>query len=313
MTPADRYRLLLRAYPPAYRAGRGDEIVDTYLELAGGTRRRPSVADATDLVAAGLRERLRARGATGITDALPLAATFTMVAAVVLAGVWLVTVEPRPVPLGIDLRPAGGFQSLGAYVWTAWLLAGAGAALLPGRTARRLVLAALAATVLVLPVAALTPYERPPLLVLVPQAALGVLALCWPARPARSVRVLVAALPAAATAVAVAAVAGGAPLYGYRPTGRDVLAAVAAALVAAAVVTALALTLRRDARGWWALLLVLPPTDLLLVEQVTFAVQGSGRSVQGWWVYAAVAVATVLLASAALPLATLFRNRWQRG
>lgn len=80
MTLDARYRMLLRAYPPAYRAERGDEVVGTYLELAGD-RTRPRMSDVTDLLAAGLRERLRARGATGVTDALPLAATLALCAA----------------------------------------------------------------------------------------------------------------------------------------------------------------------------------------------------------------------------------------
>ncbi|MEU4427969.1 hypothetical protein AB0F81_45725, partial [Actinoplanes sp. NPDC024001] len=55
-----RYRRLVRIfYPAGYRAERGTEIVGTYLALASPDRRWPSAADAGDLAAGGLRQRLR--------------------------------------------------------------------------------------------------------------------------------------------------------------------------------------------------------------------------------------------------------------
>jgi hypothetical protein len=70
-----RYRRLLRAYPAAYRAERGDEIVGTFLDTAGPDRRWPHVRDAADLLGDGLRQHLRARHARGLEAGAPLAAT----------------------------------------------------------------------------------------------------------------------------------------------------------------------------------------------------------------------------------------------
>lgn len=57
-----RYRLLLHAYPRWYRRRRGLEILTTLLDLAEPGRRRPSWADALDIVGGGLRCRLRVDG-----------------------------------------------------------------------------------------------------------------------------------------------------------------------------------------------------------------------------------------------------------
>ena len=51
------YRLLLRAYPAAYRRERGEEILAAVLEVEGGRRRRPSVGQARAIVLGGLRVR----------------------------------------------------------------------------------------------------------------------------------------------------------------------------------------------------------------------------------------------------------------
>ena len=63
MTGADRlarhYRRLLWAYPRRYRRERGAELVTTLLDDATPGQLRPTVAEARDLVAGGLRARLR--------------------------------------------------------------------------------------------------------------------------------------------------------------------------------------------------------------------------------------------------------------
>jgi hypothetical protein len=320
---AARYRWLLRAYPLAYRTERGDEILDTYLDVAahrpGPLRHWPLLADAVDLVAGGIRARLRARGSSGLADAVPLAATFALSAAVALAAVWLTTVEPRAVPAGIELRTLGPLQSLGAVAWAAWLLAGVSAVLLPGRVTRRLVAGAVAVTALQVPAAALTPFERPPLLVLVPQLALGLVALGWRThatplweRGSRAGRIAIAVTGTAAAATACAAADNGAALYGYRATGRDVMAFVALVLVGGAVVTAFVRAFSRDARGWWATLLVLPPATLLVVEySVRVAGDATGLTTDAWWAYAVAAAVLTVLAGGSLPLATSLRSRWR--
>jgi hypothetical protein len=52
-----RARLLLRAYPPAYRADRGEEMLGTLLESTAGSRDWPPARDAWSLLASGTRAR----------------------------------------------------------------------------------------------------------------------------------------------------------------------------------------------------------------------------------------------------------------
>ena len=54
-----RYRRLLLAYPAAYRAAHGDEIIGTLLEAAPPTQRFPVPREATGLLLGGLRSRSR--------------------------------------------------------------------------------------------------------------------------------------------------------------------------------------------------------------------------------------------------------------
>ncbi|MCO5992687.1 hypothetical protein [Actinoallomurus rhizosphaericola] len=70
------YHRLLRAYPPAYRAAHGEEIVGTLLEVSAG-RARPSARECAGLVAGGLAARFRertARSAPWWADGLALGA-----------------------------------------------------------------------------------------------------------------------------------------------------------------------------------------------------------------------------------------------
>lgn len=58
MSPLERRcRLVLRAYPAAYRRERGDEIIATLLEATPAGRRRPLFCDLRALVLGGLRAR----------------------------------------------------------------------------------------------------------------------------------------------------------------------------------------------------------------------------------------------------------------
>lgn len=175
----DRYRALLRCYPADYRTERGDEIVDTYLDLARPGQRRPRSADVLDLLRGGMRQHLRARHALGLVDALPFAAHLALTTAASLAGLWLFRVERIVVPEEAPWQSVGPFGTLGAIVWILWLLTPLAALLGAGRP---MVAVALLGTVALLPVFALTEYLRPPLLVLVPQAALGLVALAVPGR-----------------------------------------------------------------------------------------------------------------------------------
>src|SRR4029453_15144235 len=77
-----RYRGLLFAYSPAYRAERGEEIVATLLDLAGPGRRTPNLAEAADLIAGGLRQRLGLASIAGFDAGLGVAAPFALTVAV---------------------------------------------------------------------------------------------------------------------------------------------------------------------------------------------------------------------------------------
>lgn len=54
-----RYRRLLRAYPPAYRNERSDEMIATLMSAAEDGCRAPAVPEALDLIGSGVRTRLR--------------------------------------------------------------------------------------------------------------------------------------------------------------------------------------------------------------------------------------------------------------
>ncbi|GLX00495.1 hypothetical protein [Microtetraspora sp. NBRC 16547] len=80
MTPLERrYRLLLLAYPPAYRAAHGKELLGVLLDCAAPGRTTPEVRESAGLVTGGLRERVRhaARGSAW-RDGLHLGATAVM-------------------------------------------------------------------------------------------------------------------------------------------------------------------------------------------------------------------------------------------
>ncbi|MFV2018941.1 hypothetical protein [Micromonospora sp. LOL_023] len=165
-----RYRALLRCYPAHYQAHRSAEMLDTYLAMVDGSHRWPSAADVRDVLAGATRAHLRS---TGMAAALPVAATVAIGTATMLATFWLISIEVigrtrvGPVPM------FGPLLTIGAIAWVAWLAVGFATLALPGRVVRVGVLAALAVTVALLPTAALLPYDRPPLMVLVPQLALG--------------------------------------------------------------------------------------------------------------------------------------------
>jgi hypothetical protein len=69
-------RLLLRAYPPAYRAQRGAEILDTLLEVTPPGYSWPQARDTRSLLAAGLRARAARNGRLGAAVSIRQAALF---------------------------------------------------------------------------------------------------------------------------------------------------------------------------------------------------------------------------------------------
>ncbi len=84
MSPERRYRLLLLAYPAAYRRDRGPELLDVL--LAGGDRRGPlgEVGEAASIVAHGLRRRVGAARAAAASPAPGLAGASLLLVLAVL-------------------------------------------------------------------------------------------------------------------------------------------------------------------------------------------------------------------------------------
>ncbi|MER5458648.1 hypothetical protein ABT008_28155 [Micromonospora sp. NPDC002389] len=275
-----RYRRLLRAYPAGYRRARNAEIVGTYLDLAGSARRWPSLLDAADVLAGGARERLRAAGAADAIPGLHLAAILSFITATAVAAFWaaaeVVTVS------GLWGSPAfGPFATTGIIVWSGWLLTAVVHAFGPATWARIATGLALALTALVAPVAALFDLPRPYLIVLLPQTALGLLALAVPAHTTRRLRLIPLAVKPAAALLAVGALSGGSGWFYRYSNGAAILPEAGAVLLLTAMLAATVLSLRGDARGVWALLVLLTPIGLLalypLTENIAPAV-GAGHS-----------------------------------
>jgi len=289
-----RYRRLLRAYPADYRAERGDEIVGTFLDTVGPERRWPYVRDVADLLAGGFRQHLRARHARGLEAGAPLAAALALSAGTVLAAFWLLWIEVYPAPTG---------HSPAAVAWLAWLTAALVAAGRPGRPARVAVLVALLVTVAVAG-APLLGYHQPPLLILVPQAALGLVAIALPGRPGPA-GLLLPVLAGFATAAFVL-LAGPSPAlpFAYRWYAGDLLPGAGVALLVAGLAVAARYAVRRDARGLWATLLLVPPVAMLVVP----AVAGDG----GWRTLAVTTGVLAVASVAAFPLAVTARHRYAR-
>jgi hypothetical protein len=273
-----RYRRLLLAYPAAYRAERGDEIVDTYLELAAPAQRWPGLADAADLVRGGLRQHVRAAGGSGLLPALPIAATMALGLNAAMAVFWFAAVESTrvdfhssdsiPPPSGYGFGP---FASIGIVIWGAWALAALAALI---GLARPLVTLALAATVLVTPVSTAFGLVRPPLMVLLPVAALGVVALAVPRRARFG--------PAVAAAACVGYTWPVMFLKSYSPADYrpavGMLPLAALLLAAVVLIAAITLTVMRDRRAWWPALILLGPLLSLLVNELALHVTGEHNS-----------------------------------
>ena len=254
------YRKLLFAYPQRYRAERGDELIGAYLEMTGD-RRRPRLADATDLILGGLRQRLRSAGLAGLADGLPIAAALAMAAGSALAVFFLLTVEPGRVSTVGWLR-VGPFATLGAVVFVAWLLAAVTAAVAPGAPTRLAVAGTigilLVVTVLSKKALAMIQVDGLPAYIIVPLLGLALIALAQ-ARDSGWLLRLLPLVSAITTAVwlKVARAAGGARVAEYESCCMAseplpmALTTAALGLLLAGIAAAIALGRRGDQRGLW--------------------------------------------------------------
>jgi hypothetical protein len=311
MRPIERrYRLLLRMYPAAYRTGRGDELVDTYLATVGADRRWPGAMDAVDLINGALRERIRARNARGLEAGVPVAATLSLATAAFLATVWLLWVETRwdPNHPGLGAVPVGPFQSVAAFVWIGWIAAAVAHTLRPGLVGRLFVAGALVGTVAIWPVCARLGAAPAPTLVVASQLVLAIVALAVPARPRAAMR-LAPVVPIVAAAVATVVLNPSWAYGGYRWYIDDALPGTGIAVLLGSVTVAAAYGLRRDDRGLWAALIMLTPVSALLLAPVTRLIVTPAA---GWFGLAVCAVALTGLAAAVVPAAVAAHAAYSR-
>ncbi|MCW3817742.1 hypothetical protein ONA91_25135 [Micromonospora sp. DR5-3] len=303
-----RYRWLLHAYPAAYRQARGAEIIGTYLDLAEPDRHWPSPADVADLLAGGVRERLRAAGAADLIPGVRLAAILAFTTATALAGIWTVA-EQVTEQSRWGVATFGPFATTGIIVWTAWLLTAVIHALAPAPWTAAAVGVALLLTTAVVPVADLARLPRPPLFVLLPQATLGLLALAIPASSARWQRLAPLAVALAAGVTTAQLVAQRGQPYRWGNWGIY-LPEAGVALLLTAMVTAAALALHRDTRGLWALLVLLTPTGLLGLYPLTeITTELINADYANFRVIASTAATILTLTSATLVTAVATRRR----
>jgi hypothetical protein len=268
---APAYRKLLFAYPERYRAERGEELIGSYLEMAGD-QRRPRLADATDLILGGLRQRLRSAGLAGLADGLPIAAALAMAAGSALAVFFLLTVEPGKVSTMGWLR-VGPFATLGSVVFVAWLLAAVTAAVAPGAPTRLAVAGTigilLVVTVLSNKSLAMVQVDGLPAYIIVPLLGLALIALAQ----ARDSGWLLRLLPlVSAISTAAWLMVGGADVSRVAQYESCCMASeplpmalntAALGLLLAGASAAVILGRRGDQRGLWAMTILIPPVMLL--------------------------------------------------
>ncbi|MGN9812802.1 hypothetical protein ACTMSW_26040 [Micromonospora sp. BQ11] len=279
-------------YPADYRRTRGSELVDTYLSLAAPDRRRPSPADIADLAAGGLRQHLRT--ARGLGPGFRLAGLLALTTATGCATGWTILEALAPTPSWSS--QVGPFLSLAVAAWATWLLAAVVYLAASGRWFRWAVSLAILVTAGIVPAAALTGLPRPPLSVLLPQIALGVVALGATGQRLWRVRLM----PIVAAAAILPFAIGTAPtldfISGYYNLAATALPAAAVTLLIGALLIALSLAVRRDYHGAWAMLILLTPIGMLAVNPLGAALDssGPGRAVIPAW--SSMLLASVLVA-----------------
>jgi hypothetical protein len=133
-----RARWLLRAYPPGYRADRGEEIIGTLLEATPPGRDWPPSREAVSLVAAGLHARRAANLRQGLAASLRQTA-------VVGAAVYLAQLPSMAIGAAVWSARRGHFLYLWSYQWPILVLGVLTIALLTAAWSGRRELVAIAA------------------------------------------------------------------------------------------------------------------------------------------------------------------------
>ncbi|MFD0575514.1 hypothetical protein [Dactylosporangium darangshiense] len=246
--------------------------MDTYLSLAAPDRRRPSPADIADLAAGGLRRHLRT--APGLGPGFRLAGLLALTTTSAFASGW--AIFEALAPIVFRSRYTGPFMSLGVAAWAVWLLTAVVYVVAPGRWFRRLAVLAVLVTAGVVPAAMLTGIPRPPLIVLLPQLVLGIVAVGAATRHRRWVRLTPLAAAALTMPVTVAAELR-LNFYGdYYLPAVTASPAAGVALLIGATLLALGLAARHDYRGVWALLILLTPIGMLALNPLGAMLDDAG-------------------------------------
>ncbi|MGH8791423.1 MAG: hypothetical protein ACRDXX_02085 [Stackebrandtia sp.] len=313
---AGRYERLLRLYPKEYREARGSEMLSTYLDSAPHGRARPTFADAADVMRGAGRRWLLNTQAGDLPAGLRLAGVLSLAAAAGLAAFWLFKVEFAPIPSRYIIQDRmGPVQSPGGVAWSLWILAALGAAILPRRAFLATIAVATAATVAAIPVSQAAAFQPPAVYIVVPQVALGMAAIAFPARSTLLARLL----PISTAAVVAAAVAASpswrqpaAYLYSEaleRPWA--VVQSVALALTVLVVGFAIAdAAFRRSARGLWAGGILLCPVLLLAFPQLEPAATTGSNPFGGYLIDVAMLAGVTAAASIGVLLtAVVLRDR----
>ncbi|WP_305788302.1 hypothetical protein [Symbioplanes lichenis] len=277
---SDSYERLLFAYPRRYRRERGRELVDMYRELTSD-RGRPRAADAVDLIAGGLRERLRTVGLGGLAQALPTAALFSLTALSALSVYFVVAFELHPdTAQFVNKAPVASWY---ATAFAGWLVTAVLFAVAPARVAR-IGAAVSLALVIVGPVLRLVDAPVPDLKMFIPfpLAVVGAVAVALPATASRAARLapIVAAAITAVAAVVQVPIPGaelwfgggsmwdaGEGTYGvccaYRLPATYALHLAGVGLLLAGVIAAVLGARSGRTRGGWTLLILATPVAAL--------------------------------------------------
>lgn len=171
---------VLRLYPAERRA----ELTSTMQDTLAEQSRVNAVRELADLTVQGLRERSGLTATSVVGAIVAVAAPFAVASAVSISLVFLVFAERSwRHPYETPFAPPGPFDTLGPYAYALWLLVAVATCLGWARAARLLMVAAVAMTAALTPLARLTGWDGPPLIVLGVLVAFGVIALAAPPDP----------------------------------------------------------------------------------------------------------------------------------
>ncbi|REE99715.1 hypothetical protein [Thermomonospora umbrina] len=185
MTGSRMTRFVLRLYPAHHR----DEVATTLADVLETRGRAGAARELFDTVAYALRQRTRLTSTSTAGAVASLAAPAAAASAIALSVMYLLYAEWRwryhPDAVNPFVRHFGPFETLGPLVYVFWCLVLVAAGLGYHRAARSLTACAVVTAAAMVPVAAMTGIDRPPLHALGAITILGCIALAAPTDPLR--------------------------------------------------------------------------------------------------------------------------------